>query len=460
VLAKVIHDNLNAGGGSERLAINIIELLSEMGFDIDVQTCEAPDIEKLENNFGRLNIKIRKLKKLDLLSLLQSKENVGFSSDDRNYNLIINTHGDVLPYVSEINNQSSIPDSVINNNPRIRKTKMVTYCHYPLVPYYVKNGVYGRFLYKLIAGEVKGFDSNNIPIEKLPIEKLLSNASSLYDSMLRNTVVLTNSEFSKRAIKRIYNNEALILSPPVDVNAFRKVALYSNEGQREDKILVVSRFSADKQIENAIEVAKLLHDKKLDAQMIIVGNVSRSDMDYLYLLRRIIDDNDLNTYVRLEVGASFERLLHLMSRSKLYLHPLAGEPFGIAVAEAMAAGLIPVVPHVGGNSEFVPERYHYGTLEEAAEIIRNVLLSCRNDIYTNNIENKMAFTTSHMANNTITEHELRLNISNLVLRFSTDNFKNNLKRAIDILMTEKDRHIPVPRRLLPESSISRKVEYR
>jgi glycosyltransferase involved in cell wall biosynthesis len=149
-----------------------------------------------------------------------------------------------------------------------------------------------------------------------------------------------------------------------------------------------------------------------------------------------------------------------MSRSKLYLHPLAGEPFGIAVAEAMAAGLIPVVPHVGGNSEFVPERYHYGTLEEAAEIIRNVLLSCRNDIYTNNIENKMAFTTSHMANNTITEHELRLNISNLVLRFSTDNFKNNLKRAIDILMTEKDRHIPVPRRLLPESSISRKVEYR
>lgn len=116
MLAKVIHDDLNAGGGSERLAITIIELLNEIGFEVDVQTCKVPDIEKLENNFGQLNIKIRKTKKLNLLSLLQSKENAGHDSDDCNYDLIINTHGDLLPYVSEINNQSSIPDSVVDNN--------------------------------------------------------------------------------------------------------------------------------------------------------------------------------------------------------------------------------------------------------------------------------------------------------------------------------------------------------
>lgn len=71
-----------------------------MGFEVDVQTCEAPDIEKLENNFGQWNIKIRKTKKLDLLSLLQSK--AGYGSDDRNYDLTINTHGDLLPYVPEM----------------------------------------------------------------------------------------------------------------------------------------------------------------------------------------------------------------------------------------------------------------------------------------------------------------------------------------------------------------------
>lgn len=137
---------------------------------------------------------------------------------------------------------------------------MITYCHYPLVPFYVKNGIYRRYLHKfIVTDEVKGFNSSNTLIEKL-----LSNACLLYDSMLRNTIVLTN-------------NDALILKPPVDVKTFRKVALHSHEGQREDIILVVSRFSADKQIENAIKVAKILQEKKVDAKMIIVGNVSRSE---------------------------------------------------------------------------------------------------------------------------------------------------------------------------------------
>jgi glycosyltransferase involved in cell wall biosynthesis len=162
-------------------------------------------------------------------------------------------------------------------------------------------------------------------------------------------------------------------------------------------------------------------------------------MDYLQLVRSMIEDNGLNKYVKLEVGASFKRLLYLMGISKVYLHPLAGEPFGISVAEAMSAGLIPVVPHIGGNSEFVPEKYHYSKLEQASEIIRNVLFSSsfNDDTFNNNItRNKTTTITSHI--NNIKEHELRVNLSKLVLKFSTHNFKNNLKRIIDTLMTEKD----------------------
>jgi glycosyltransferase involved in cell wall biosynthesis len=43
--------------------------------------------------------------------------------------------------------------------------------------------------------------------------------------------------------------------------------------------------------------------------------------------------------------------------------------FGISVVEAMSAGLIPVVPDVGGNSEFVLQQYHYNTFKQAVEII-------------------------------------------------------------------------------------------
>ena len=33
---KIIHEDLNAGGGSERLTITMMEALTEMGFNIDL----------------------------------------------------------------------------------------------------------------------------------------------------------------------------------------------------------------------------------------------------------------------------------------------------------------------------------------------------------------------------------------------------------------------------------------
>jgi glycosyltransferase involved in cell wall biosynthesis len=48
---------------------------------------------------------------------------------------------------------------------------------------------------------------------------------------------------------------------------------------------------------------------------------------------------------------------------------MMGEHFGMAVLEAMAAGLIPVVPNEGGVIEFVPQEYRFNTIEQAAEII-------------------------------------------------------------------------------------------
>ena len=62
-----------------------------------------------------------------------------------------------------------------------------------------------------------------------------------------------------------------------------------------------------------------------------------------------------------------------MRRSKVYLHPLPGEPFGISTVEAMSAGIIPVVPDIGGHTEFVPAKYQFHTFRQGVQAVAAAL---------------------------------------------------------------------------------------
>ena len=83
----------------------------------------------------------------------------------------------------------------------------------------------------------------------------------------------------------------------------------------------------------------------------------------------MIRDHGLTNTVKLMPNASQEEMTEAMSNSMIYLHTMKGEHFGISIVEAMAAGLIPVIPSFGGCSEIVPPEYHYNTLREAADCI-------------------------------------------------------------------------------------------
>ena len=92
---------------------------------------------------------------------------------------------------------------------------------------------------------------------------------------MRNSTVITNSEFSRRAIVDAFGiNNIYILSPPIDIETFRNVALMTNgDNERNDIILVISRIDPHKEIENAIKLAKILKDNNIGKGMKIVGNL-------------------------------------------------------------------------------------------------------------------------------------------------------------------------------------------
>ncbi len=102
-----------------------------------------------------------------------------------------------------------------------------------------------------------------------------------YENLMKNSTVITNSEFSRKAIFEAFNgssdsgrgiDEVQILRPRVDVDTFRRVLLSSTKNKREedDIIIVVSRIDKQKKIENAIRLAKLLKQNTIGSGMKIM----------------------------------------------------------------------------------------------------------------------------------------------------------------------------------------------
>jgi glycosyltransferase involved in cell wall biosynthesis len=348
LIANIVHTSLNPRGGSERLAVAVMQALSEMGFDIEFTTFEQPDFSRLETAYGKSAVSVlRKIKKVHLLQSLDYPE----ITDQ--YDLIINTHGDMLPFFL----------------PWFTKKNAVTYCHFPLAKYLMdsKDPEYIRFLNSTILYNVS---RGNVS------KKYLNLAQNAYTHMLRNSTILSNSEFTSRVISKAFGLESTVLSPPVDVDFFRKDAFLSSlshNHEKNDIILVISRFHPSKKIENAIKIAYLLKQCKVGKAMNIVGNVPPQSQGYFFYLKQMVEYYGLTDYVRFEINVNFNKLLQLMKEAKVYFHTLPGEPFGISTVEAMSSGLIPVVPDIGGHTEFVPLKYQFHTFREGVKVVSNAL---------------------------------------------------------------------------------------
>jgi glycosyltransferase involved in cell wall biosynthesis len=419
--AIFIYSDLNPCGGGERLTLVTMQALLEMGIDFELVTLKGPNIAKIENAFGKeLALVITKIKKIHVLNHILDIQNIGNLMQNQ-YDVIINTHGDVDPFYHE----------------SFSKNNAITYCHYPTAKQIVEEKIddddYLEKHIKIAKSSLSTFDFTNTNTE---LKKKYSSQNTInfdrkryhewikdtYDKMILNSTILTNSEYSRKAISDTYGiNDAIILAPPVDVEHFRSLLipapsssslyLYEKNGEKkEDFVMVISRIEPSKKIENAIKLAKLLKEKEIAKGMIIVGNTEPFYNDYIFQIKKMIGDLDLDDFVVLEIDCKFDKLCTLLRKSKVFFHPKSGEHFGMSIVEAMSAGLIPVVTDEGGQTEFVPNKYQYHTIEQAANIISSAI----------NVS-----------------YSERVLISNSVQRFSSSVYKKNFQKIINQLLQKK-----------------------
>lgn len=333
--AVVIHHNLNAIGGERAVAIETIESLYNLRYDIELVTIQKPNMEEISKTYGK-RISVIKIKslfpfKINYFGLYQRLLMIIPRLSLRDADVVINTHGNIIPCI--------IPNDI----------SCISYIHYPT--WLLNHSDYDNKKYQ------KSFLWNAY------FKPYATLANEFMKRTLSRSIIITNSKFTRDVIKKVYTKvDPHLLYPPVDIERF-SLAYKSNSRTRQ--VLVISRFSPEKQIERAIGISQLVGEIKFK----IIGSLAPANRPYFNSLQKKIRDCGLENKISLTPNATNEEMVNAMSESMIYLHTMEGEHFGISIVEAMAAGLVPIVPSYGGCSEIVPIEYQYNTLREAADRI-------------------------------------------------------------------------------------------
>ena len=362
----VLHHILDIPGGGERVSLSIIKALIERGHDVFVVTTQplTPRFrERLKGVKGFFHILPLRLNAFGIYQrflMMLSKYVSGLEPD-----VIVNTYGNPLPILGR------------------EKTPYYIYCHFASLAIF--KGV--------VPSKYKGLWS----VYGAPYYSLLHSLSRL-TLKSQNVTAIINSHFSARLFQKVYGVKPVVIYPPVDLEFFSKAF---HKGRREKLIVTISRFTKEKKLENAIKLLTLLPS---DVKLAMIGGLTPVNSSYYLSLTRLARKLGVKDRVVFKPNCPGKELLEILSKASVFLHTMPYEHFGVAIVEAMAAGLIPVVHDSGGPREFVPSRYRYKSLEEAAEIIMSSLNA---------------------------KLEEREKVARIAERFSEDRFKEEVVKVIE-----------------------------
>lgn len=166
-------------------------------------------------------------------------------------------------------------------------------------------------------------------------------------------VLVPNSRDTMRAVGRLVGGRIeQPVHPPVDLGRFEAC----RAAPRERRVATVARFAPEKNLVAAARIAARAGER-WDA----AGNAAHPYQHaYLEEVRRAAGPG-----ARFHVNVGPGGILRVLAGAKAYLHA-SKETFGIAVAEAVAAGCVPVVPDNSAHAETVPfAELRYGAEDEA-----------------------------------------------------------------------------------------------
>lgn len=187
---------------------------------------------------------------------------------------------------------------------------------------------------------------------------------------VRMTRLLTISGYVRDLCKTAWGMDSDVVFFPVPYQEWEQ----GSQATRREGIITIGRFSPEKKHSDQLEIAEGLARHGIKTPIQIVGAVSSSLSAKLYSgLKSEASRRNLGN-IHFHPNLPKKEVIALAQRSKVFLHTMHYEHFGIVTVEAIAAGCVPLVHDSGGSREIVPfEELRFRNLEEAAEKARLAL---------------------------------------------------------------------------------------
>jgi glycosyltransferase involved in cell wall biosynthesis len=327
----VVHPYLDIYGGGERVCHNVIKTLVAYGQTVELLTFDF-DAARYRDIVGEdfpKEVTVHSLGKR-----IEVEPPFTIYKRHRNFVKLLKKYRSRLEYDYLFSTQSSSPFEPVFLN---KAKKNIAYVHFPEIHFDYERSRLKRKVYLWL---FKRWVEQGI--DKLDL-------------------VFCNSTYTKEAIERYWKRhgvkDPVVVYPPVNLDKFWCEKPLS---ERRKRVIYVARFIPVKRH----EIMKRLASELPNYEFVSVGGLIDAEKAWFNRFQENLPPN-----YSLKTNLPGPELLEMLHDSRIYVHLMEGEHFGIAPVEGLASGCVTMVHNSGGMKEFIPDEFRWESYDDLKEKI-------------------------------------------------------------------------------------------
>ncbi len=343
----VVHPYLDIYGGGERVCHNVIKTLIAHGQKVELLTFDF-DADKYHDIVGEdfpKEVTVHSMGKR-----IEVSPPFTIYKRHRNFVKLLKKYRNNLDYDYLFSTQSSSPFEPVF---LYKAKKNIAYVHFPEIHYDYSRSRWKRKLY--------------LWLFKRWVEQGINKLD----------IVFCNSNYTREMILRFWKShgvkDPIVVYPPVNLDKF-----WSDKSlaQRRKRVTYVARFIPVKRH----EIMKHLAADLPAYEFVSVGGLIDAEKAWFNKFSENLPPN-----YSLKTNLPGPELLEVLHDSRIYVHLMEGEHFGIAPVEGLASGCVTLVHDSGGMKEFIPDEFRWETYDD---LKKKIIIFMEDENETANWESK------------------------------------------------------------------------